>query len=614
MASKRKSAASTAGKVKKARLDHTDAIDSINTILADETNFPTPIDQEGVRKALLQIALYARSLEEQVQESKPKERSTEELQEAAKKIRAAARSGIRKQMTWKPSCKTGSARFVYDGVCADAVLFGAFLGLEGPPTWKTKKIPKDEFESLGGTAGAARGPAAAGREEESTFKKFFTIAQYQSVHLLAVQATRFFAPSADKPVVPKADDPSPPPSVDPWSLPPQEAYLDPAWPLGQQFDMHVRLTTAPLAQVYNTPNLLRKQDKGLPTFVWSNITFGDWNAAYTAEFEVQFPENFTDLQSVLNNGTLWMDVFLAKDGAVPDTRHENFKPENIHHVRKLLTPYLTKVKTRREKKLLGGADGPETEVEELEENITLALISDTAKLPYGSLPLPILERWYLSLADSHMENSQKFTDVVLTPERDSTATKGFYRPIVYTNEFWHLREYYVELNSTTPSLPLQVTFQPMSYFKFQMFASLTSGFKEAAKQQGAAAGAELDELKRMLIETNPWFLALTGLIITNVFIQVVVLLYLIDNNDNTSWMILFGSGTGVLVEAWKVTKAVDIKLAPAPADKHVLNEDEKKTQEYRWIYRVDPKRINEYGQVMVQDVAAVEEQETKKKQ
>lgn len=34
--------------------------------------------------------------------------------------------------------------------------------------------------------------------------------------------------------------------------------------------------------------------------------------------------------------------------------------------------------------------------------------------------------------------------------------------------------------------------------------------------------------------------------------QIVVLLYLIDNNDNTSWMILMGSGMGVIIEAWKV--------------------------------------------------------------
>ncbi|KAJ8456024.1 hypothetical protein ONZ45_g18832 [Pleurotus djamor] len=80
-------------------------------------------------------------------------------------------------------------------------------------------------------------------------------------------------------------------------------------------------------------------------------------------------------------------------------------------------------------------------------------------------------------------------------------------------------------------------------------------------------------------------------IITNVIVQVIILLYLIDNNENTSWMILMGSGMGVLIEAWKITKAVDIKVVPAPngsflpykldiKDKHVLSEDEKKTQEY----------------------------------
>jgi len=41
-------------------------------------------------------------------------------------------------------------------------------------------------------------------------------------------------------------------------------------------------------------------------------------------------------------------------------------------------------------------------------------------------------------------------------------------------------------------------------------------------------------------------------IITNVFVQFVILLYLIDNNTDTSWMILMGSGMGVLIEAWKV--------------------------------------------------------------
>lgn len=37
---------------------------------------------------------------------------------------------------------------MYDGVCADGEVFGALLGLGGPPTFKTKKMPKEEFENL----------------------------------------------------------------------------------------------------------------------------------------------------------------------------------------------------------------------------------------------------------------------------------------------------------------------------------------------------------------------------------------------------------------------------------------------------------------------------------
>ncbi len=41
-------------------------------------------------------------------------------------------------------------------------------------------------------------------------------------------------------------------------------------------------------------------------------------------------------------------------------------------------------------------------------------------------------------------------------------------------------------------------------------------------------------------------------IVANVFVQLIILLYLVDNNENTSWMILMGQGVGMVIEAWKV--------------------------------------------------------------
>ncbi|KAH7931150.1 cleft lip and palate associated transmembrane protein [Leucogyrophana mollusca] len=423
---------------------------------------------------------------------------------------------------------------------------------------------------------------------------------------------KFLSP-AKSPVVSPNDAVAPSQGqISPFQLPPVQAY--PAWALNQPVSMHVYLSTSPTGDVFSrqwTSAWRKDQDEGLPNFVWENIMFGDWSESRTITYDVNIPE------AVQHNSSLWADVFLVKNGASPDPTNHNFDPQSVHHVRKLLTRYLPKTKVRKEKSLLSGSS--DVEVEEIPEedvivshwhsNLTLALISDDTILGYDKLPAVLFEHVHL-----------------VPGARDATGTKGFYKPIIFPNDFWLLRSQLVEINMTTPILPLQITFQPMSYFKFQLFASMTHGVDEAAKQQGAGAGAELDEVKRMLVETNPWFLGLTGLvsvlhvvfemlafksdvshwrqrkelvgvslitlqIITNVFVQTVILLYLIDNGGDTSWMILLGSGMGVVIEAWKITKAVDISIVSAPPgstipyqlsvkDKHVLSDDEKKTQEF----------------------------------
>jgi hypothetical protein len=83
-------------------------------------------------------------------------------------------------------------------------------------------------------------------------------------------------------------------------------------------------------------------------------------------------------------------------------------------------------------------------------------------------------------------------------------------------------------------------------------------------------------------------------IFANIFMQAIIFLYLMDNNENTSWMILASQGFGIVLEAWKITKTVDVRLRPPPQnstwsflpyvisfeDKHKLSETEQKTKEY----------------------------------
>ena len=51
-------------------------------------------------------------------------------------------------------------------------------------------------------------------------------------------------------------------------------------------------------------------------------------------------------------------------------------------------------------------------------------------------------------------------------------------------------------------------------------------------------------------------------IFLNVFFQLVIFLYLVDND--TSWIIVISSGVGLLIEGWKITKAVNVTVERIP--------------------------------------------------
>ncbi|KAJ7369131.1 hypothetical protein DFH08DRAFT_676496, partial [Mycena albidolilacea] len=61
---------------------------------------------------------------------KPKEKSPEDMTE---KLRSTCVLGIKKQISWNPSCKTGDSKWSYDGVCSDPIAFGSLLDLDAPP-------------------------------------------------------------------------------------------------------------------------------------------------------------------------------------------------------------------------------------------------------------------------------------------------------------------------------------------------------------------------------------------------------------------------------------------------------------------------------------------------
>ncbi|KAF8559452.1 hypothetical protein OG21DRAFT_1403027 [Imleria badia] len=155
VATKRKATNSIDGpsSSKKSHTAHSDAQSLVKAILAQPDTYPILDDDDDVRRKLVKLAEYARDLEGNLESAPqagpvPKTMTPEKLAAAVEKLRKVANSGITKQMGWKPSCKTGTTKWAYDGVCTDPLVFRTLLRLGGPPNFKTHKMPVAEFNNL----------------------------------------------------------------------------------------------------------------------------------------------------------------------------------------------------------------------------------------------------------------------------------------------------------------------------------------------------------------------------------------------------------------------------------------------------------------------------------
>lgn len=233
----------------------------------------------------------------------------------------------------------------------------------------------------------------------------------------------------------------------------------------------------------------------------------------------------------------------------------------------MLTRYYPKKRIRKEKKLIGGT---EEDAEKIEEE------------PTEVLPQQIVSHWSNNLTLSIISNGGPISLQQLAPPTAPSytfvdgATEGtkVYYPPIFANDFWLMKESLYPINESTKTLPLHINYHALSNMKHQIYASMTMSFEQAAAQDGG--GVEFDEIKRTLLETNPWLLITTAIvtllhtvfeflafssdvshwrkkdkdlvgvslntILTNCFVQLVILLYLHDSSEETSFMILFGQG------------------------------------------------------------------------
>ncbi|KAF3490641.1 uncharacterized protein GIQ15_00158 [Arthroderma uncinatum] len=399
------------------------------------------------------------------------------------------------------------------------------------------------------------------------------------------------------------------------------AKILPIWETNTKLDIAIHVTPSTTFPLPKDSKVLDEKD----------FNFGDSKEAREISTTLFIPK------AVQNNETLWAHFFVALAGQPQYSTEKDYSSDTAYNFSYPLNQYLPKKKSKKLRNLLDAAE--ETEVVEEEPktvqigsfyhpNVTVSLIPDQGAMNFQTIHASV----------------RRFVQLERTGARDGSGQVGWYYPTFFVNRFWQLRSHMTELNSTVSEVPLRITLNHVKNWQFAIMSSIEDDSKQKQHQAAfggsipttSGDGSEVEMIKEVLLDTNIYLLITTGVvgilhtifeglafksdiahwrqkkdvvgtsvrtIIANVFMQLVIFLYLLDNNENTSWMILAGQGFGIVIEAWKITKSVNVRFRPPPAgsylsflpyiivfeDKHKLTETEKKTQEYdeiafKWLY------------------------------
>ncbi|OTB07740.1 hypothetical protein M426DRAFT_228355 [Hypoxylon sp. CI-4A] len=397
-----------------------------------------------------------------------------------------------------------------------------------------------------------------------------------------------------------------------WNPIPQR--LAPIWPTDSTVDIVVTLSSS------FVPTKIATVPEEYVALKETGFKLGNSSESRVAETTFNVPS------SVQNNGTLWGHFYVGLTGSNLDPKEPGFDPATAFHFVHPLTQYIPKKKEAKTRNLL--EDRPDFLEEEPEEQITGPIIANYYH-PNTSLSF-VPDSGILNYPQTHPAIRQ-FVHVEPAGARDGSGQNSWYYPVLYVNTFWQMRSHMTLLNETVKTLPLRLDLSNMKNWKFSILASVDFNSKQQAIQAayggpiaGGGDGSEIEIIKEMFLDTNPYLLGVTAVvsvahlllemlsfgsdiahykkkkdnvgisvrsILASVFMQAVIFLYLIDNSQNTSWMILGSQGIGILIEFWKVTTVVDVRVRPAPPgslipyritfeDKYQLSETEEKTKEY----------------------------------
>lgn len=237
----------------------------------------------------------------------------------------------------------------------------------------------------------------------------------------------------------------------------------------------------------------------------------------------------------------------------------------------------------------GTCAGPDTDGDGA---ASLPSLTEAVRAAAAGPPIPPTQLWTPELSVSLVTGGAVILSKV--PPRFATAVTvapggTTFIPTPIWNDVFILHERRLPVTADAARMPLNLSFSPVSVLRASVYGQVEELF---ATQQamGLSSSDDAEEMKRMLVETNPVLLGTTavvsalhtllemlafksdvahwrratsmeGVSVRSMFwklgMDVVVLLYLLDNE--TSWMIVLSAALGVALEVWKLRKAVRVK-------------------------------------------------------
>lgn len=273
---------------------------------------------------------------------------------------------------------------------------------------------------------------------------------------------------------------------------PRATTMRPLWSAGQRFDLYVYTSEEPHFDDFDDKNALIWRQK--------DIVF-DWDANRAENLTLPCPE------TLQNNGTLYAHVYAVTAGKALS---QHTDPLAVVYKSGKLNVHRPKPKVHAKKNLISGEFGddrlkqadnltaadvaaktaaPQEIVSFWRPVLNLRLLLDASVFPASGPPPPLNEHF------------------VMVPHTD------MYYPVLWFDYFWLMTDKLILLNDTVKELPLEVSYSPISLLKWQFMLQMDQSWK-TQQEWGTGSEDDTQEFKRMILETNPYFLGLTFFIST----------------------------------------------------------------------------------------------------